>query len=72
MTENISQQVKKLAANLETSVGELVKPKSTTKRLFGTGKDRGRCTKSEVKDANMVVIQVEWLPWAVKNPYGRV
>jgi hypothetical protein len=32
----------------------------------------GRCTKSEVKDANMVVIQVEGLPWAVKNPYGRV
>ena len=33
---------------------------------------RGRCTKSEVKDANMVVIQVEWLPWAVKNHYRLV
>jgi hypothetical protein len=32
----------------------------------------GRCTKSEVKDANMVVIQVEWLPWAVKNHYRLV
>ena len=39
MIENISQQAKKLAANLETSVGELVSPKSTPKHLFGTGKD---------------------------------
>jgi hypothetical protein len=30
---------KKIAANPETSVGELVKPKSTLKHLFGTGKD---------------------------------
>jgi hypothetical protein len=48
MTENISQQVKKLAANLETSVGELVKPKSTTKRLFGTGKDSQVSLRGEV------------------------
>jgi hypothetical protein len=39
MIENISQQAKKLAANPETSVGELVSPKSTLKHLFGTGKD---------------------------------
>ena len=48
MTENISQQVKKLAATLETSVGELVKPKSITKRLFGTGKDSQVSLRGEV------------------------
>jgi hypothetical protein len=37
-----------IAANLETSVGELVKPKSTLKHLFGTGKDNQVSLKREV------------------------
>lgn len=48
MIENISQQAKKLAANLETSVGELVSPKSTPKHLFGTGKDSQVSPRGEV------------------------
>ena len=36
------------AANLETSVGEVVSPKSTLKRLFGTGKDSQVSLKREV------------------------
>ena len=48
MIENISQQAKKLAANLETSVGEMVSPKSTLKHLFGTGKDSQASLRREV------------------------
>jgi hypothetical protein len=48
MIENIPQQAKKLAANLETSVGELVKPKSTIKHLCGTGKDSQVSPRGEV------------------------
>jgi hypothetical protein len=48
MIENISQQAKKLAANLEISVGELVSPKSTLKHLFGTGKDSQVSLRREV------------------------
>jgi hypothetical protein len=36
------------AANLETSVGEVVSPKSTLKRLFGTGKASQVSLKREV------------------------
>ena len=58
MIENISQQAKKLAANLETSVGELVSPKSTLKHLFGTGKD------SQVSLKGEVLVQGYRLDWS--------
>jgi hypothetical protein len=48
MIENISQQVKKLAANPEISMGELVNPKSTLKHMFGTGKDSQVSLQGEV------------------------
>ena len=46
--ENILQRLRTIAANLETSVGELVKPKSTLKHLFGTGKGSQVSPKGEV------------------------
>ena len=48
MIENISRHIHLIAANLETSVGELVNPKSTLKHLSGTGKDSQVSLKGEV------------------------
>ncbi len=48
----------RLTANLETSVGELVSPKSTLKHLFGTGKD------SQVSLKGEVLVQGYRLDWS--------
>ena len=46
--EYLAAQILSVAANLATSVGEMVSPKSTLKHLFGTGKDSQASLRREV------------------------
>ena len=54
--EYLAAQILSVAANLETSVGEMVSPKSTLKHLFGTGKDSQVSLRREVlfKDIDLI------------------